>query len=698
MPKIPIKEQHLQLPDEESPLSKSEAKQMFKRLDENESGTIEHKEIRYVLGVKGVKPTENEVNDVIHFFDKDGDGQICENEFVHFMTSKYAKRGDSIMKIFQVMYPSWSESEARKLFQKVDCDKNDLIDANDIYLTMRNHGVKVTNKDIDDTIKIISVTNDNKISQSEFIHFMTSASRSSSHDRLAPTSYQSKDTDAFMEESRSIIKLFKVLRPKLSKQEAKRIFQKLDCDSDGIITKSDVRKQMKKEGIKVTKKEIDDILAFLKDKCHGKVRKNQFVAFMISQDASKVESLHKFFTGIRHIWNDTQYLQEEDFPMSQKDAEHLFDIFDIDKSKRIEKDEIKHVMRIRGVSDDDIDIDNDTMIDEIVRVFGREIKGKTKEYFIRKKDFVNMMISNETLVGESFMKFFKGIPFHNQSKTSAKHSFRHISLKEFPLSQSDANALFQKLKKVEHDEIHTKATQTQIREIFRIFSIHGETKISKRNFVHVMTSENSLAGESILNFFNDLLSSWSDEEIKLIFEALDTNKNGSLTKSEIRHELKSHQVDVSDDEIDEIIRFLDASGDGEISKEEFTYFLTLPNKQQSIRQNINQDNSIRSIKSQNIIQVDSIRSIQKTKTLLKEASMQSDAMSIWSDTEAQQIFDQLDVNKNGSLSKAEIRHELKNFGVQITDDDIDEIIHVLDVSGDGEICKEEFQSFMKYHS
>lgn len=172
----------------------------------------------------------------------------------------------------------------------------------------------------------------------------------------------------------------------------------------------------------------------------------------------------------------------------------------------------------------------------------------------------------------------------------------HQKKASFPLSQQEAAHLFKifdvndngktTLKEI-HSELKKRnmnVSEDEIKEVIQVISDQDEDYLTKKPFITFMTSPRTLAGELFVQFFQGThpnwnknqvpLTLWSESDAMEIFGTLDSNQNGSLSKSEIRQGLKRNNVDVSDDDIDEIIRFLDASGDGEISKEEFMGYMT----------------------------------------------------------------------------------------------------------------------------
>ena len=59
------------------------------------------------------------------------------------------------------------------------------------------------------------------------------------------------------------------------------------------------------------------------------------------------------------------------------------------------------------------------------------------------------------------------------------------------------------------------------------------------------------------------------EELKKAFEVMDANKDGVVTKDELKQLLKGLGEEVTDEVVDEMIKIADENGDGKIQFEEF---------------------------------------------------------------------------------------------------------------------------------
>ena len=67
----------------------------------------------------------------------------------------------------------------------------------------------------------------------------------------------------------------------------------------------------------------------------------------------------------------------------------------------------------------------------------------------------------------------------------------------------------------------------------------------------------------------------------------------------------------------------------------------------------------------------------------------------FTDEEVYEAFRAFDLDKNNFVGAAEIRHVLINIGEQVTDEEVDEMIRMVDSDGDGQVSWEEFYALVK---
>eukprot|EP01006_Ploeotia_vitrea_P031625 TRINITY_DN63957_c0_g1_i1.p1 TRINITY_DN63957_c0_g1~~TRINITY_DN63957_c0_g1_i1.p1 ORF type:complete len:596 (-),score=78.50 TRINITY_DN63957_c0_g1_i1:113-1900(-) len=85
---------------------------------------------------------------------------------------------------------------------------------------------------------------------------------------------------------------------------------------------------------------------------------------------------------------------------------------------------------------------------------------------------------------------------------------------------------------------------------------------------------------------------------------------------------------------------------------------------------------------------------QSTNAMVVAGQVQRDPAGKFSDDEILEAFRAFDLDKNNYIGAAEIRHVLINIGEQVTDEEVDEMIRMVDFDGDGQVSWDEFYSMV----
>ncbi len=87
--------------------------------------------------------------------------------------------------------------------------------------------------------------------------------------------------------------------------------------------------------------------------------------------------------------------------------------------------------------------------------------------------------------------------------------------------------------------------------------------------------------------------------------------------------------------------------------------------------------------------------VQKTVNHHTTATGKHDFHHEFSDEEIRSTFDFLDLDKNGYIGASELRHVLINMGELITDEEVDTMISMLDLNGDGQVNFQQFEAMAR---
>ena len=84
----------------------------------------------------------------------------------------------------------------------------------------------------------------------------------------------------------------------------------------------------------------------------------------------------------------------------------------------------------------------------------------------------------------------------------------------------------------------------------------------------------------------------------------------------------------------------------------------------------------------------------QSQAMVAAGQVQRDPAGKFTDDEILEAFKAFDLDKNNYIGAAEIRHVLINIGEQVTDEEVDEMIRMVDHDGDGQVSWEEFYSMV----
>ena len=131
-----------------------------------------------------------------------------------------------------------------------------------------------------------------------------------------------------------------------------------------------------------------------------------------------------------------------------------------------------------------------------------------------------------------------------------------------------------------------------------------------------------------------------------VFEVFDKDKDGHITKEELKKALTKLHVDVSDEDVDRMMANVDTDGNGEIDFDEFCQMMAQP--------------------SETTTAVEDLR----------------------------EAFKAFDTDNDGYISKEELHQVMKELDDTMTEADIDAMMDAADTNNDGRIDFAEFERMM----
>ncbi|KAG6498689.1 hypothetical protein ZIOFF_038411 [Zingiber officinale] len=127
----------------------------FCLFDRDGDGCISLGELSTIINSLGLRPTKDELQEMISEVDADGSGAIEFEEFLNLMESD-------------------SEEELKEAFKVFDKDQNGFISKNELKNVMMSLGEKLTDEEVDQMIKEADLDGDGQVNYEEFVKMMKS--------------------------------------------------------------------------------------------------------------------------------------------------------------------------------------------------------------------------------------------------------------------------------------------------------------------------------------------------------------------------------------------------------------------------------------------------------------------------------------------------------------------------------------------
>jgi len=238
-------------------------------------------------------------------------------------------------------------------------------------------------------------------------------------------------------------------------------------------------------------------------------------------------------------------------------------------------------------------------------------------------------------------------------------------------------------------------TDEEIEEMFKMIDTDGSGSIDFQEFMHLMelsskelnmclgsTSSEELGVKIIARNWKILtamkhMTKKQIKEVKAQFKIFDKDGDGSISASEIREVMRSLGQAPTERQLEELINEVDTDRNGQV---DFFEFLLMMEKMMM------EDDSEMHI--ENLSPED-----QAVKRWQRYAA--SHKLTIEQLNEYKSIFENFDEDGSGSISSDEIGTIVRSCGIEMTEDELHDMIREIDVDGNGEIDLEEFLHMMQ---
>jgi Ca2+-binding EF-hand superfamily protein len=210
-------------------------------------------------------------------------------------------------------------------------------------------------------------------------------------------------------------------------------------------------------------------------------------------------------------------------------------------------------------------------------------------------------------------------------------------------------------------------TAKQIEELLHLMDSDGDGIIDYREFVRQFGSTQMTTGDVFAEI--RMLLRQNNANLSTLFEAFDTDGNGSISTREFMEGLRNLNLKgLNQDQIQQCARSMDADGSGQINYREF---------QQAIKSN----------KASTVKTKGSHAFPREVIASLREAFRNVNV-------DADSVFRRMDTGNSGTITPQHLKRGLSRF-VKLTAQSYDDIIRYVDTDGDGRIDYREFMQMMR---
>ena len=600
----------------------------FKKIDANGDGAISRSEMK-----NGLSLNDKELDVVFALGDIDQDGEISLSEFVRLMCPS----AQSGLNKFRNAFRNIQEIVAA--FKRFDTNCDGSLSQQELVNGMRASQLNFSSNEIKAIFVLADINQDGEINFTEFVSAL------------------------FPVASDGLSKIKNVLKSVSSVKDA---FRKIDADGDGGISFQEFKSGMATV-VALSDGELKAVFAVGDVDGDGNISFIEFAKMLIPSADEKISELKKSLGSASQV-------------------ESAFKKFDVNKDGKISKEELSNglkasSMKFSALEIDtifavaDLDGDGEISLAEFEHLLG------TAPSFGRIEDvkaaFYRFDANNDGSIDKNELKQMLVATGKNPSDQEVNTLFKNgdldgdgkIDLQEFiklmfPLSTDALGKLQRSFKSV-----------AEVKAAFRKFDIDGDGHISRGELRQVMSLFSEAEVDAVFalgdadasgcidyqEFVVMMLSNASEvlkkvssqfrsvTDIKSAFKRFDINKDGQISRDELRNGMR-----LGDSDLDIVFGVGDLDGDGEISVGEFIRVMC-PSAGSALARFRNCFSNIEDVIS---------------------------------------AFRSMDLNGDGALTKQELLEGMNSFGKQFTESEVNSVFSMADINSDGEINYPEFVGMM----
>lgn len=674
----------------------------FSMFDKDGDGQITVDEVMETMKMLGVKLNAREVKIMVKRVDTDGDGTISFEEFQELMM-RYKRVEQERGKDGHCR-----DADLKETFQIFDKDKDGYLNALDLRSTMKQLGLKLSENDIHAMMRSVGVGPLGKICFNDFCKLFTENLSGKANRETKGRSLRQRTSDSFSSEQ---------------KRELLPVFSVFDKDGDGFITMEEVIQVLTSMNIHPSEDYIKEIFHQVDLDGNNRIDFNEFLLL---------------------VKNYEKPLSEE------QEIREMFNAIDTDHNGYIDLDELKATFTKLGVPLTDKDV-KDMMkeagvegsrifYEDFVQIMMGEIGRAQKEF--TGTEGASMVVVKQSN-GSDLLKACPPAPVATSAATAAATRSEpglidselaelHI---EFAQCDKDADGLITSAELTQvMTSLRLNVKPDEIRKIIQKTDLDYNGRIDFQEFCRVMKQYK----KNVNSFHNP--KTQEEEETRQAFKVFDKNRDGYIDEQELHQTMKELGVLLSMDDIkammkkagcqitgriyyEEFVKLMieevhtsqsqgksgdistellqelkvafsmvDKDGDGKITQRELMAVLSrlgFKSDDATVKKLISKYDT----DGNGTLEFDEFHDMMKSKSEEGETRWER-TKKTQTPPDTWKAFKVFDRNSDGYISKTELYQTMKELGVKLSMEDLDEMMKEADINQDGRIDYAEFSKLM----
>ena len=609
-------------------------RQAFGAFDENKDGTISSSEFIKAFRVMELGLTDQEIYNMMNYFDPKKTGTIDYNIFCDKILQKVDSWEEVILnKVRQRI--NEKGLTPRQAFAAFDENKDGIINTSEFVKTFKIMELGLTDKEI---VDIMGFFDPRKTGSIDYNIFCTKV----------------QGTTAIKQGESWEVTILNKIRKRINEKglSVKQAFSAFDENKDGIISSSEFMKAFKIMDLGLTEQEIADMLRFFDPKKTGKIDYNIFCDKITQTESSQAKAVNWEEEILNRVRNR---ISEKGLSVKQ-----TFSAFDENKDGVISSAEFIKAFRIMelGLTERDIydimnyfdprktgSIDYRIFCDRILQV-SSSATIETKEQVILEK--VRKRISDK---GLSVRQTFTAFDENRDGIISSAEFIKAFKIMDLGINENDIFEMItlfdpKKTGKIDYKSFCDKILQTNISK--------QPDFTSPRHFEINVGKSNESWEQVILNKVRKRIAE-KGLSIRQAFSAFDENKDGSISSTEFMNAFKIMDLGLTEKEIVNMMNYFDTKKTGSID------YIAFCDKVQSSftpRETETWEETI----------------LKKVKNRIHDKGLS-----------IRQTFNAFDQNKDGVISSMEFLKAFKIMDLGLSDQDIADMLKYFDPGRTGKI-------------